>query len=50
MVITIDPTLEQRGQDRATEEGLSVEAYIERLVKADIADNEELEYEALEGE
>ena len=48
MVITIDPQLEARAQVRAEQEGLSVDAYVERLIKADLAAEEELEYLALE--
>ena len=49
MIITIDPMLEPRVRERAEREGLSVEAYIERLIKVDLAAEEELEYLDLEG-
>ena len=48
MVITINPELDGRVQERAEQEGLSVDAYVERLIKADLAAEEELEYLALE--
>jgi len=49
MTITIDPNLEERLRERADAEGLSVEAYVERLVSADQAGEEEIESLALEG-
>jgi hypothetical protein len=49
MTITIDPTLEARLRERADTEGLSVPAYIERLLKADQSAEEEFESLALEG-
>ena len=49
MTITIDPKLEARIRDKAEAEGMSVEAYVERLVSADQAAEEELEILALEG-
>jgi hypothetical protein len=49
MTITIDPKLEARLRERAEAEGLSVLAYIERLLKADQSAEEELESLALEG-
>ena len=49
MAITIDPKLEARLRERAEAEGLSVNAYVERLVKADQAAEEELESLALDG-
>jgi hypothetical protein len=49
MTITIDQKLEARLRERAAAEGLSVEAYVERLVSADQAAEEELEALALEG-
>jgi len=49
MTITIDPKVEARLRERADAEGLSVEAYVERLVKADQAAEEELESLAPEG-
>ena len=42
MVVTINTQLEARVQRRAEREGLSLDAYIERLVKADLAAGEEL--------
>src|SRR4051794_24686135 len=48
MAITIDSKLEARLRERAEAEGLSVEAYIERFLKADQAAEEELESLALE--
>jgi hypothetical protein len=35
MTITIDPKVEARLRERAEAEGLSVAAYVERLVEAD---------------
>lgn len=49
MTITIDPDLEARIRERAAAEGLTVPAYVERLLKADEAAREELESLALEG-
>ena len=49
MTITIDPKIEERLRERAAAEGLSVTAYIERLVNADQSAEEELEGLALEG-
>ena len=49
MTITIDPKLEARLLERADAEGLTVTAYLERLVQADQAAGEELESLALEG-
>jgi hypothetical protein len=49
MTITIDPKNEAWLRDRAEAEGLSVTAYIERLVNADQSAEEELEGLALEG-
>jgi hypothetical protein len=49
MTITIDPKLEARLREKAEAEGLTVSAYIERLVNADQAAEEELETLALEG-
>ena len=49
MAITIDPKLEARLRERAEVEGLSVTAYVERLVKDDQAAEEELESLAREG-
>ncbi len=49
MSITIHPELEARLRARAEAEGLTVEAYVERLVRADQQAEEELEALALEG-
>ena len=49
MTITIDPKLEARVRERAEAEGLTVAAYVERLVNADQTAEEELESLALEG-
>lgn len=49
MAITIDPKLEALLRERAEAEGLSVPAYVERLVNADQSAKEELESLALEG-
>lgn len=49
MAITIDPKLEARLRERAESEGLSVEAYVERLLQADQSALDELEELALEG-
>jgi hypothetical protein len=49
MTITIDPKLEARLRERAESEGLTVDAYLERLVHSDQAAEQELETLALEG-
>jgi hypothetical protein len=49
MSITIDPKLEARIQEKAEAEGLTVSAYVERLVSADQAAEDEIESLALEG-
>ena len=49
MPITIDPKVEAKLRQRAGAGGLTVEAYIERLINADQAGEEELEALALEG-
>jgi len=49
MTITIDPKVEARLRERAAAEGVSITAYVERLVIADQAAEEELESLALEG-
>ena len=49
MAITVDPGLEARLQERAHAAGLSVAAYVERLLKSDQSAEEELEALALEG-
>ena len=49
MNITIHPELETRLRARAEAEGLTVEAYIERIARDDQQAEEELEALALEG-
>ena len=49
MSITIDPKLEERLRERAEATGLTVEAYVERLLSDDQAAEDELETLALEG-
>ena len=49
MSIAIHPDLESRIRSRAEAQGLSVEAYLESLVRADQQGTEELESLALEG-
>ena len=49
MPITIDAKLEARLRERAEAEGLSVPDYVERLINADQAGEEELESLVLEG-
>lgn len=49
MTITIDSRLEARLRERAEAEGLTVSAYVERLVDAEQSAAEELEQLALEG-
>jgi hypothetical protein len=49
MSVTIHPELESKIRSRAEAEGLSIEAYLERLVRADQQGTEELESLALEG-
>ena len=49
MSITIDSKLEARLRERAEAAGVSVGDYVERLVKADQAAEEELESLAVEG-
>ena len=49
MAITIDPKLEARIREKAEVEGLTVTAYVERLVRADQSAEEELEALVLEG-
>ena len=49
MTITIHPQLEKGLRARAEAEGLTVEAYVERLVRADQQAEEELEALTLEG-
>jgi len=49
MSISIHPTLETRLRERAEAEGLSVDAYVERLLHFEDEAEEELERHALEG-
>jgi hypothetical protein len=49
MTITMDPKLEARLRERAESEGLTITAYLERLVRSDQATEQELETLALEG-
>ena len=49
MSIAIHPELESKIRSRAEAQGLSVEAYLESLVRADQLGTEELESLALEG-
>lgn len=49
MAITIDPKVEARLRERAEAEGLTVAAYVERLVNADQATEDEIESLSLEG-
>jgi hypothetical protein len=49
MSIAIHPDLESKIRSRAEAEGITIEAYLERLVRADQLGAEELESLALEG-
>jgi hypothetical protein len=49
MSIAIHPELESRIRSRAEAQGLTIEAYLERLVRADQLGMEELESLALDG-
>ena len=49
MSITLHPVLEKRLRERAEAEGLTIEAYIERIARDDQQADEELEALALEG-
>ena len=49
MSITLQPELQAKLRERATEAGISVEAYIEHLVRADDEAMNELEELALDG-
>ena len=49
MTIAIHPELEIRLRARAEAEGLTVDAYVERLVRAEQRGEDELEAVALEG-
>jgi antitoxin ParD1/3/4 len=48
MAITIDPKLEAQTRERAEAEGISIDAYVERLIRADQAAEDEIESLALE--
>lgn len=48
MVITLDPKLEAHLREKAALEGLTVDAYIERLIAADQSAEEEIESLVLE--
>jgi hypothetical protein len=49
MSIALQPELQAKLRERATEAGITVEAYIERLVRADEAAMNALEELAMEG-
>ena len=49
MSIAVHPELESKIRSRAEAQGLSIESYLERLVRADQQGTEELESLALEG-
>ena len=49
MSIIIDPELEKKLRDRAEFEGISIEAYVERIVRVELSMESELERLALEG-
>jgi len=49
MSISVDPELETKLRARAQAEGLTVEAYLERLVRAEQSAEDELTALALEG-
>ena len=49
MAITIHPDLESKLRARAEIEGLTIEAYVERIARDDQQAEEELEASALEG-
>ena len=49
MSITIDPELESKLRARAQAEGITVEAYLERVIEAEEQAEEEIEALALEG-
>jgi len=49
MTITIDPKVEARIREKAEAEGLTIEAWVERLVSSDEVAEEELESLALDG-
>jgi hypothetical protein len=49
MSITVHPDLEARLREKAEAGGLTIEAYVERLLRSDQQADEELEALALEG-
>lgn len=49
MTITIHPELETRLRSRAEAEGITVQAYVERLLRAEQQAEDEIEALALEG-
>ncbi len=49
MSIAVHPELESKIRSRAEAQGLTIESYLERLVRADQQGTEELESLALEG-
>ena len=49
MRITIDPELESQLGNRAAAAGVSIEVYVERLIRADQQAEDELEALAMEG-
>jgi hypothetical protein len=49
MSIAVHPELESKIRSRAEAEGLTIESYLERLVRADQQGTEELESPTLEG-
>jgi hypothetical protein len=49
LTLSIDPKSEARLREKAEAEGLTVSAYVERMVRADLAAEEELESFAVEG-
>ena len=49
MSIAVHPELESKIRSRAEAEGLTIESYLERLVRADQQGTEELESLALQG-
>jgi predicted kinase len=49
MSLTLQPELENKLRERAEAEGLTIEAYVERLIWVDEATNDQLVELALEG-
>lgn len=49
MSISINPTLEAKLRERAEAEGLTIEAYLERVVRTEQEAEEEIEALAVEG-